>query len=141
MRQNGWAGSSPGMGRSENVSKDPVRAVRVPVFDIATGTWISYTGQGHQRLKDNANVYFSVGNSHASLQLSAKINYDRSVDVSLQGFLNPDDENMATDFVTYHVPQDQTISLFEGHLDMGGAFPDRAYFRGITIANNAVTGI
>jgi hypothetical protein len=113
----------------------------VPVFDIGTGTWNPDTSAGHQRLKDNTTADFSVGNTHASLQMSAKINSDLSVDVSIQGFLNPDDENMSTDFLTFHVPQDQTTSLTEGHLDTGGAFPDRAYFRGITIANNAVTGI
>lgn len=73
--------------------------------------------------------------------MSASINSDLSVDVTLSGILNPDGENMSWGPSTFNVPKDQTISLTEGTLDTGGPFNDRAYFRGITIANNAAPAI
>jgi hypothetical protein len=83
----------------------------------------------------------SRGDSNATLKISASINSDLSVDVTLTGVLNPDDENMSWRPSTFNVLKDQTISLTEGNLDTGGPFNDRAYFRGITIANNTAPAI
>lgn len=114
----------------------------VPVFDVATGTWNIDTSAGQQRLTDNATVGFAVGDSNASLQINVQINpADLSVNVTVNGFLNPGDDNMSTGAVTFNVPKDQTITLTEGHLDTGGPFNDRAYFRGISISNNAALTI
>jgi hypothetical protein len=113
----------------------------VPVFDIPTATWKVDTSAGRQRLTDQTSAGFSVGDSNASLNISVKINPGLDVDVTIEGLLNPGDDDMSTGTATFNVPADQTISLTEGSLDTGGPFNDRAYFRGITIANNAVTGI
>ncbi len=109
------------------------------VFDIASGTWKIDIYAG--RPTDTASVGYSVGDSNASVQMSAYVYSDYSVDVTLEGLLNPGDDNMSTGKQTFHVSKDQTINLTEADLDTGGAFPDRAYFRGFTIANNAVSAI
>jgi len=113
----------------------------VPVFDTTTGAWNIDTSAGHQRLTDNAITGFSVGDSSASIQMSVRIDpANLSVDVTVDEILNPEDDNMSTG-VTFNVPKDQTVSLTDGELDTGGPFNDRAYFRGITVANNAVSAI
>jgi len=114
----------------------------VPVFDTTSGTWNIDTSAGQQRLTDSATASFSVGDSNASLQMSVQIDpTNLSVNVTLNGFLNPGDDNMSTGPVTFNVPKDQTVTLTDGELDTGGPFNDRAYFRGITIANNAASAI
>jgi len=114
----------------------------VPVFDTVKGTWNIDTAAGQQRLTDNAVAGFSVGDSNASLRMSVQIDpTDLSVNVTLNGFLNPGDDNLSTGPVTFNVPKDQTLTLTDGELDTGGPFNDRAYFRGITIANNAASAI
>ena len=113
----------------------------VPIFNLNTGSWDFDTSAGQTRLTDNADTGFSVGDSNATLEMSAQIKSGLSVDVTLTGLLNPDDENMSWGPTTFTVLKDQTISLSEGNLDTGGPFNDRAYFRGITIANNAAPAI
>jgi hypothetical protein len=113
----------------------------VPYFDINTNAWLVDTSQGQQRLTDVAFTNFSVGDSHASLTMSAQIKPDLSVTVTLTGSLNPGDENMSWGPTTYTVLQDQTINLTDGTLDTGGPFNDRAYFTGLSIANVAAPAI
>jgi hypothetical protein len=113
----------------------------VPKFNVATGTWDFDTSAGQTRLTDYAETGFSVGDSNATLKIGVSINSDLSVDVTLTGVLNPDDENMSWGPTVFHVLQDQTVSLTEGKLDTGGPTNDRAYFRNMTIANNATPAI
>jgi hypothetical protein len=63
------------------------------------------------------------------------------VDVTLEGLLNPGDDNLSTGKATFHVLKDQTVSVNEATLDTGGPFNDRAYFRGISIANMGTNAI
>ena len=112
----------------------------VAIFNIGKGSWDVNPTAG--QTTDNAEEGFSVGDSNAKLKMSVSISSnDLSVYVTLTGILNPDDENMSWGPSVFHVLKDQTISLTDGELDTGGPFNDRAYFRGITIANNGTPAI
>jgi hypothetical protein len=111
----------------------------VPVFNIASGTWIIEPSP-LTRMSDNISASFAVGDSNGLFTMSATIDpSNNSVSVTVQGWLNQgtDDDNMSTPQETFVVPADQTVTVPDSELDTGGPFNDRAYFRGITIANLA----
>jgi len=113
----------------------------VAVFDTVRGAWTVDTSAGKQRLTDTASAGCSVGDSNAVLNISGVIDKDLTVTVTLEGLLNPGDDNMSTGAKTFPVRKGQTVTVTEADLDTGGPFNDRAYFRGITIANVGATAI
>jgi hypothetical protein len=111
----------------------------VPVFDVASGAW-TIVSSSLTRISDSISASYAVGDSDGLFTMSATIDQsDNSVSVTVQGWLNqgPDNDNMSTPQQTFVVPVDQTITVPDSELDTGGPFNDRAYFRGITIANLA----
>lgn len=118
----------------------------VPYFDISTGTWTVTPDLLGRHLSDNATASFAQGDSNGQLNMSATVITDgsapeNSVQVMLQGVLNPGDDNMSTNPITFTVQPDQTVTVSDSELDTGGPFNDRAYFRGITVVNQASTAI
>jgi hypothetical protein len=111
----------------------------VAIFDQDTGSWRVDTRQGQHN--DIAVVSHTEGDSSASLKIEVQIDATLAVAVKLTAQLNPGDDNLSWGPVVFNVAKDQTITLSEGDLDTGGPFNDRAYYRGITIANNATPAI
>ena len=115
----------------------------VAKFDIDTGTW-KVTSDPLTRSADHASTSFSVGDSTGVLNMTATIDVGSKtqiVHVTLQGVLNPSDDNLSTDVIRFDVAAGGTITVTDSELDSGGPFNDRAYFRGISVANQAVSAI
>ena len=116
----------------------------VPYFDIPSGTWV-VKPDPQARTSDYADASFSVGDSTGLLGMNASVIADgsapeNSVQVTLQGWLNKGDDNLSTDKIKFVVQPGQTVSVSDTELDTGGPFNDRAYFRSITVANQASPG-
>ncbi|HEY7300405.1 MAG TPA: carboxypeptidase-like regulatory domain-containing protein [Xanthobacteraceae bacterium] len=116
----------------------------VPAFDEATGKWRVLPDDpatGVARRTDIAQADASKGDAFGRLNMQVEVKEDLSVDVTLIGILNPDDDNLASAPQTVNVLPGATLSVADFELDNGGSFPDRAYFRNITIANQAAAAI
>jgi hypothetical protein len=115
----------------------------VAKFDVDSGAW-NVVADPLTRLADRATASFAVGDSNGVLLVTAAIDpgsSDQTVHVTLQGQLNPGDDNLSTDVFKVDVLAGQTIVVTDSELDTGGPFNDRAYFRGITIVNRAASAI
>jgi hypothetical protein len=111
----------------------------VPVFDQNTGAWTVDAGASVQRLTDSKTATSSKGDTNAALEISATINPDLSVSMQLTYGLNPSDENLSYALPAFAVSADQTFTVADYTLDTHGVFPDRGYFHGITVSNQANT--
>jgi hypothetical protein len=111
-------------------------------FNEGTGTWDVDPDDpaAIARRKDVATTGASVGDSNGGLTIEVSANADLSIDVTLTGTLNPGDDDLSQ-VQTVNVPKDATVTVPEFDLDTGGPFNDRAYFRGITISNDAAQAI
>ena len=105
----------------------------VAKFDQATGTWTMDSSA--QILSDSRTQNASTGDSNGVLTVKFTLDpASLSVDAVITGQLNPSDENIVqTHNVT--ILAGQTVAVAEFDLDNGDTFPDRAYFRNVTIAN------
>jgi hypothetical protein len=115
----------------------------VAKFDIGSGTWI-VVADPLTRLTDHATASFAVGDSNGVLQMTATIDpgsADQTVHVTLQGQINPGDDNLSTGVLKFDVLALQTVTVTDSELDTGGPFNDRAYFRGITVVNQVSPAI
>jgi hypothetical protein len=115
----------------------------VAQFDISTGSW-NVISDPLTRLADHASASYAVGDAVGVLNMTASIDAGsttQTVHVTLQGVLDPDGDNLSTDVIRFDVSAGGTITVTESTLDTGGPFNDRAYFRGISVVNQAVSAI
>jgi hypothetical protein len=116
----------------------------VAKFNIDTGAWTVDASDPKVQLADHNSASFAVGDSQGVLNMTATIDSasnDQTVHVTLQGVLNPSDDNLSTDLIKFDVAAGATFTVTDNELDTGGPFNDRAYFRGITVVNRATTAI
>lgn len=111
----------------------------VAVFDVATGAWKVDDTAGSERRTDHTVWYFSVGDANAEWHIDVQVSPDLSVKVTVEGLINGGESQVGPS--VFNIAKDTKISLTDTFVDTGGAFPDRANFRGMTIANNGVSAI
>ncbi len=110
----------------------------VAVFDSENDTWV-VADEGPEGRWDSRSVGVGGGGATGVLDINVTANQGFDVDVTLTGTLNPKSDNLKV-MKTKNVPPGATVSIDEFDLDTGGLFPDRAYFRDITITNLALQG-
>jgi hypothetical protein len=110
----------------------------VPAFNEASGTWDIDPADpaGAARQHDVASVNAAVGAANGGLTIEVTANGDLSVDVTFTGTLG----NLSAQRSVY-VPAGGVETVAEFSLDSGGPFNERAYFRGLTITNQATSAI
>jgi hypothetical protein len=111
-------------------------------FNESTGMWDVDPNDdvAKAQRKDVATTGADVGDAHAGLKIEVSANDDLCIEVTLTGTLNPGDDDLSQ-VKTVHVPNDAKVTVDEFNLDTGDPFNDRAYFRDITISNEAAKAI
>ena len=109
----------------------------VASFDEDHGSWTidSHDPAAGTRAVDTAQVGTSVGDAAGNLKIKVEAE-GLNVNVSLEGSVSTLKKT-----VSVHVVDDGTVHVPEFSLDTGGPFNDRAYFRGIAIANTPAQAI
>jgi hypothetical protein len=122
----------------------------VAVYEIATGAWKVDDTAGSERRTDHTVWSFSVGDANAEWHIDVQVNPDQvdpklspttaaTVKVTVEGIINGGESQVGPS--VFNIAKDTKIGLTDTFVDTGGAFPDRANFRGMTIANNGVSAI